>query len=191
MSVSLNIPEITALKTRVEGVFGASLQTHNAFIALADAIDKSLREHVSESTLERLWGYSTRDVDAISVRTLDVLSRFSGFPTWKAFIESLKDGCESEEFAREGIADDLHPGQILQLGWLPNRLISVRLEADGRYVVVESRNSSLRPGDSFVCNLFQLGRPVYMDRFRRSGSSEESCYVAGERSGLTTLAIIS
>lgn len=191
MSISLNIPEISALKSRVEGVFGASLQTHNAFIALADAIDKALREHVSESTLERLWRYSTRGVDAISVRTLDVLSRFCGFPTWKSFTESLKDERESEEFACDGIADDLYPGQILKLGWLPNRLISVRLEADGRYVVVESHNSSLRPGDSFVCNLFQLGRPLYMDRFRRNGSSEESCYVAGERSGLTTLAIIS
>ncbi|MBO4434268.1 MAG: hypothetical protein J5769_02300 [Bacteroidales bacterium] len=52
-------------------------------------------------------------------------------------------------------------------------------------------NSSLRPGDSFVCKLIQLGRPLYMDHFRRNGSSEESCYVAGERSGLTTLTIIS
>ena len=175
----------------MEGIFGGSLNTHNAFISLADAIDKALREHVSESTLERLWGYSTREVDAISVRTLDVLSRYCGFATWKSFSESLKGERESEEFSREGIADDLHPGQILQLGWLPNRLVSVRLEADGRYVVVESHNSSLRPGDSFVCKLFQLGRPLYMDHFRRNGSTEESCYVAGERSGLTTLSIIS
>ncbi|MBR4775497.1 MAG: hypothetical protein IK008_05320 [Bacteroidales bacterium] len=185
MSIRANIPEIIVLKHRVEEVFGDSLQTHNAFISLADRIERALREHVSESTLERLWGYSTRGADAISVRTLDVLARYCGAANWKAFADDLSD---SEEFPREGIsADSLQPGDRLRLGWLPNRLVTIQLCKDGRFAVVTSLNSSLRHGDSFTCQWFQLGRPLYLDHFRRNGSIEEARYVAGETSGLTTL----
>lgn len=185
MSIKANIPEIVVLKGRVEEVFGDSLQTHNAFIALADKIERALREHVSESTLERLWGYSTRGADAVSVRTLDVLARYCGAANWKAFTDGLS---ESEEFPREGIsADSLQPGDRIRLGWLPDRLITVQLADDSRFTVTESLNSSLRPGDSFTCQWFQMGRPMYLDRFRRKGSADEARYVAGERSGLTTL----
>lgn len=190
MSVPANIPEIAALKRRTEEVFGASLQTHNAFIALADAIDRALREHISESTLERLWGYSTRGAEAVSLRTLDVLSRYCGFSTWKAFTEANSRSLESEEFPRGGIsAELLQPGDSLMLGWLPDRLVTVRMTKERRFTVTESVNSSLNPGDSFVCGWFQIGRPLYLDHFRRDGSSEESRYVAGERSGLTTLVL--
>lgn len=74
MSVSVNIPEVTVLRTKVEDAYGKPLETHNAFILLVDAIEARVREHLSESTLERMWGYSTREADAISLRTLNVLS---------------------------------------------------------------------------------------------------------------------
>lgn len=189
MSFSTHKPEIAALKRCVEEQFGLSLQTHNSFISLADAIGEKLREHISESTLERLWCYSTRMSSAISVRTLDVLSRYCGHQTWAVFTESLKGSTESEEFSVIGgiQADELQSGVRLRLGWLPDRLVTVRKEADQRFVVEESVNSSLRPGDSFACGWFQKGRPLYLDHFRRCGSADEARYVAGERSGLTTL----
>ena len=191
MSVPSYLPEIVALKRSVEETFGASLLTHNAFIALTDAIDKKLREHVSESTLERIWGYSTRAAVAISVRSLDVLSRYVGFATWRAFQEAQKGARESEEFPREGLSSaEILVGQRLRLGWLPDRLITVRRKQDGRFIIEESLHSSLRPGDSFECAWFQKGRPLYLDRFRRFGSDEETRYVAGEHSGLTTLELI-
>ena len=191
MSIPSYLPEITALKGRVEEVFGASLETHNSFIALGDAIEKQTREHVSESTLERIWGYSTRAAEAISVRSLDVLSRYTGYATWSAFKDAQKGNCESEEFPREGLSSsEILVGQRLRLGWLPNRLVTVRRETDGRFTVEESLNSSLRPGDSFECAWFQKGRPLYLDRFRRVDSNNETRYVAGERSGLTTLELI-
>lgn len=188
MSIRANIPEIAAIKRKTEEVFGASLQTHNSFIALADSIDRALREHVSESTLERLWGYSTRSAEAVSLRTLDVLARYCGFPSWKVFTESEKGPVESEEFPKDGISlEELRPGDCLSLGWLPDRRVTLRLGEDRRFTVVESVNSSLRPGDSFACCWFQLGRPLYLDHFRRLGTSGEARYVAGERNGLTTI----
>ena len=192
MSVPANIPEIASIRRKTEEIFGSSLQTHNSFISLADAIDRALREHVSESTLERLWGYSTRSADAVSVRTLDVLARYCGFPSWKAYTESNKDAVESEEFRRDGLSlEELRPGDCLSIGWLPDRMVTLRLGDDNRFTVVDSVNSSLRHGDSFVCSWFQLGRPLYLDHFRRKGADEEGRYVAGERNGLTTIEKIS
>lgn len=187
MSISVKLPQIAALRKRVADTSGLSLETHNAFIALSDKIDKALREHVSESTLERLWGYSTRGVDAVSLRTLDVLCRYVGAGSWAQFQSSLKteSQLESEEFPSDGIlAQDLREGELIKLSWQPDRIITLKYLGGLRFEVTGSVNSSLRPGDSFQCLQFQCGRPLYMDRFRRAGSQTETRYVAGERSGL-------
>lgn len=193
MSVSVIIPEIVALRQQVEATFGKPLATHNSFIALVDAIESSVKEHLSESTLERMWGYSTRGTDAISLRTLDVLSRYVGASSWKGFCTDLKEssGVESEEFGGESIISfSLEIGTCLRLGWLPNRLITVQYLGNNRFVVTESLNSSLIPGDSFECLQIQAGRPLYLDRFLRAGSDTESRYVAGEKNGLTLVKVL-
>ena len=192
MSVSVKKPEINALRLSVEDRFGQPLATHNAFITLVDAIEKAVKEHVSESTLERLWGYSTRDADAVSIRTLEVLARYIGASSWKSYCATLKSQSpvESEEFTGESIITTrLQPGTRIRLGWLPDRIVTVIYLGQNRFVVEESLNSSLKPGDSFECLQLQIGRPLYLDRFRRSGSDTEARYVAGERNGLTTLIV--
>ena len=193
MSVSVNIPEITVLRSRVEEQYGKPLETHNCFISLVGAIEAEVREHVSESTLERMWGYSTRGTDAISLRTLNVLSRYVGSSSWKGFCSDLKlsSQVESEEFSGDSIVSStLVAGNRLNLGWLPDRLITVEYLGMNRFVVIESINSSLQPGDSFECIQIQVGRPLYLDRFRREGADGEARYVAGERNGLTLVRIL-
>ncbi len=193
MSVSAHIPEITVLRTKVEEKYGKMLETHNGFISLVGAIESAVREHVSESTLERMWGYSTRGTDAISLRTLNVLSRYVGAPSWKEFCVDLKNSSpvESEEFSGDSIVSAaMVAGQRLQLGWLPDRLITVEYLGRNRFVVIESLNSSLQPGDSFECLQIQAGRPLYLDRFRRANVDGEARYVAGERSGLTLVKVL-
>ena len=193
MSVSAHIPEITVLRTKVEEKYGKMLETHNGFISLVGAIESAVREHVSESTLERMWGYSTRGTDAISLRTLNVLSRYVGAPSWKEFCVDLKNSSpvESEEFSGDSIVSAaMVAGQRLQLGWLPDRLITVEYLGRNRFVVIESLNSSLQTGDSFECLQIQAGRPLYLDRFRRANVDKEARYVAGEKSGLTLVKVL-
>ena len=139
-----------------------------------------------------MWGYSTREAAYISLRTLNVLSRYVGASSWKGFCEDLKTSSqvESEEFSGDSIVTAaLSAGKRLQLGWLPNRMITVEYRGMNRFVVIESLNSSLRPGDSFECLQIQVGRPLYLDRFRRTGADGEARYVAGERSGLTLVKV--
>lgn len=193
MSVPVNIPEITVLRSCVEEKYGKPLETHNGFISLVDAIESDVREHVSESTLERMWGYSTRGADALSLRTLNVLSRYVGASSWKGFCADLKQSSkvESEEFSGDSIVSSyLQAGERLQLGWLPDRLVTVQYLGMNRFVVIESLNSSLQPGDSFECLQIQAGRPLYLDRFRRAHVDGEARYVAGERSGLTLVKVL-
>lgn len=193
MSVPVNIPEITALRSSVEEKYGTPPETHNGFISLVGAIEADVREHVSESTLERMWGYSTREADAISLRTLNVLSRYVGASSWKGFCANLKHSSqiESEEFSGDSIVSAaLIAGKHLRLGWLPDRLITVEYLGMNRFVVIESMNSSLQPGDSFECLQIQAGRPLYLDRFRRADADGEARYVAGERSGLTLVKVL-
>ena len=188
MSVAVNIPEVELLRQKVETSYGKPLETHNSFIALVDAIETTIKEHLSESTLERMWGYSTREADAISLRTLDVLSCYVGSTSWKGFCNDVKKASqiESEEFKGDSLVSSrLQAGDRLKLGWLPNRLITIQYLGRQRFVVLESLNSSLKPGDSFDCIQIQTGRPLYLDRFRRAGSDTETRYVAGERNGLT------
>lgn len=54
MSISSSQPQILALRQRVEERFGKRLSVHGDFVALSEAIGQFLREHVSESTLERV-----------------------------------------------------------------------------------------------------------------------------------------
>ena len=195
MSIQANIPQIAALRRVVEENFGGQLKTHVHFMALADAIESVLREHISPTTLERVWGYSTRHYDTVSCRTLDVLARYAGQGSWDEFCKHLKDEAGSEsDFFTDGImsVSDLSIGTRLRLGWQPDRVCEVRYMGNYRFVVEGVTNGSLRVGDSFSCMQLQLGRLMYMDCFQRAGETpvENQRYAVGRENGLTLLEVL-
>ena len=195
MSIQANIPQIAALRREVGERFGGQLKTHVHFVALTDAIESVLREHISPTTLERVWGYSTRHYDTVSRRTLDVLARYAGQGSWDEFCTRLKDEAGSEsDFFTEGImaVSALTEGTRLRLGWQPDRVCEVRYMGNYRFVVESVANGSLRVGDTFSCMQFQLGRLMYMDCFQRDGETpaENQRYAVGRENGLTLLEVI-
>lgn len=176
----------------MENVFGEPLQTHNAFINLVGSIESSLSDHMSESTLERLWGYSTRSCDAVSMRTLNVLAKYVGAASWNDFCRCHKENSvrESEEITGEFIdVSTLVPGTVLRLGWMPDRIIEIRYLGNYRFTVLKSVNSNIVPGDSFSCIHIKMGRELYLDKYARNSDSEVS-YVVGQSNGITTAEII-
>lgn len=195
MNIKTDMPQVAALREQVEETVGFQLKTHSQFVALMDLIDERLREHVSESTLERVWGYSTRGYDTISQRTLDVLSRIVCADNWDDFCRRLRvdSQCESELFSCDGVvSSELAVGTRLRIGWMPDRLCVIRYLGDNRFVAEQTENSSIRPGDTFSCMQFQRGREMYFDCFCRAGeaASERNRYVVGQRNGLTTLDVL-
>ena len=195
MSIQANIPEIAALRREVEGKFGHSLHTHIHFVALTEAIEDALHEHISPTTLERVWGYSTRHYDTVSRRTLDVLARYAESTNWDDYCCHLRQTAGTEsDFFTDGIlsAASLTIGTRLRLGWQPDRVCEVRYLGDYRFVVENATNGSLRLGDSFSCLQFQLGKLLYMDCFQRADepTEENLRYAVGRENGLTMLEII-
>lgn len=192
MSIHANIPQIAALRREVEGKFGYPLHTHADFVLLTESIEDALHEHISPTTLERVWGYSTRHYDTVSRRTLDVLARYIGADGWDDYVGRLRStaGRESEEFTNDILnVSSLAVGTRLLIGWQPDRLCEIRYLGDYRFVVERVENSALRVGDSFSCLQFQLGKELYMDCFQRAGdpSEENARYAVGQSHGLTTL----
>ena len=192
MSIQANIPQIAALRREIEAAESNALLTHLHFVALTEKIEERLREHISPTTLERVWGYSTRHYDKVSRRTLDVLARYIGADGWDDYLSRLRStACrESEEFTNDILnVSSLVVGTRLLIGWQPDRLCEIRYLGDYRFVVERVENSALRVGDSFSCMQFQLGKELYMDCFQRAGdpSEENARYAVGQSHGLTTL----
>ncbi len=193
MSIPSDMPQIAALIGKVEEAFGIHPATHSEYVELVSAIESALKEHVSESTLERLWGYSTRknEKGTVSVRTLNVLSRYAGYAGWDDFCLWLKreNRKESELFEGETVlASSLKAGDRLRLGWQPDRICIVRYLGENLFEVESAENTSLSSGDRFKAIQFQKGRPLYMEEFSSSESGVSSgSYAVGQEHGLTAL----
>lgn len=195
MNIRSDIPEIFALREHVERRLGKRLITHSDFQNLVAIIEDEQREHVSESTLERLWGYSTRGYATVSLRTLQVLATYGAGCNWHQFCEMLNRDAkvESEYFNTESIlSSELSVGDKICIGWLPNRRCVVRYLGDNRFVAEECHNSKIVAGDTFKCIQFTLGKELLMSEFRHSCDDENKrySYVAGSQNGLTTLRLL-
>ena len=195
MSIQANIPEIAALRKEVESKFDSPLHTHADFVSLTEAIEAALHEHISPTTLERVWGYSTRHYDTVSRRTLDVLACYADKKNWDGYCKYLKQtsGTESDFFTDGLLAvSTLNIGTRIRLGWQPDRICEVRYIGDYKFVVEQVKNGSLQVDDTFSSLQFQLGQVMYMDYFQRADTcaTDNVRYAVGRENGLTMLEII-
>ena len=191
MAIKSDILQIAALRHRVEERFGKPLSVHADFLALVAVIEMEQRQHISETTLERVWGYSTRGYDTVSLRTLDVLSRYGAGCLWSKFCESMEAECESTLFNTEKIiSSELSVGDRLRIGWLPDRVCEVRYLGDNRFVAERCENSKMREGDTFSCLQFSLGKEAVLSDFRQAGTTLRQSYIIGQKHGLTILTLI-
>ena len=189
MTIKSDIPQICALRERIEKKIGKTLNTHSDFIELTSLIELELRQHISESTLERIWNYSTRGYDNVSLRTLNVLSNFAIGDNWNSFCDLLKkeNKIESEVFNLEVIStEDLKVGDKIRIGWMPNRLCIISYLGDNRFIAEQCENSTMKKGDTFVCHQFILGKELVMSDFRQ----ESKIYIVGKEHGITTLNLL-
>lgn len=194
MAIDSTIPMISALRQLAEDTFGAPLKVHADFVALSESIFNKTRQHISETTLERLWNYSTRGYDTVSRRTLDVICTFCDLENWEVFLYKLKkeDNCESDMFDREAISvEGLATGSRLRIGWQPDRVCVIRYLGENRFVAEETQNSKLSPGDTFECMQFQIHSPAYLYNLKDEwGLQKGTRYGVGLSNGLTMLQLL-
>lgn len=190
MGIKRNIPQIYALRQSVESRFGKKLAVHADFQNLVAEIEMEQRLHISETTIERVWGYSTRGYETVSLHTLDVLSQYASGCYWDEFCKFLRNeaNCESAFFNVEHIAtNELSVGERLRIGWLPDRICEIRYLGENRFVAEYCENSKLQTGDTFTCLQFAFGLPLTMNDLRRNNALIGTTYMVGQNNGLTSL----
>ena len=195
MSINMDSPQIAALRKEIEKMVG-KMYSHSNFTHLSGLIGYKCKEHISVTTLERIWGYSTRNASKISVRTLDVIARFVDCADWESYCRLLHEKNQQNSGIFQA-PDAIHSSNLVigtrvRLAWIPDRVCEIEYLGNNRFVATRCENSSIRPGDSFSCLLIEKGRELYMDNFTRSGEEPVTGtrYVVGQLSGLTTAEII-
>ena len=179
-------PEILALLDAIEKRFGYKPETTTHFIALSYAIESVTDNHLSASTLKRLWGY-VNNLPAPRATTLDILSQYVGHKSFRAFCEWLRaKTVETSAFFQTSylIPEELTPGTLVELGWEPDRLVRVEYLGGQNFRVIESRNSKLQKGDVFEASSLMTGYPLCLSGVLRDGKLT-SPFVGGKKGGLT------
>lgn len=189
MAIRTDLPQIEALKSAVEKRFGHPIETRTDFTLLAIDIERVTHDHLAENTLRRLWG-RIKGYDTVFTRTLDVLCRYVGHEHWGAFCKLLQvaDFKESDiVLGGQAIkTDDLQPGDLIRIGWQPDRLCIIEYVGGRMFKAVDTKNSILQIGDTFECSIFIKNYPLFVDNLVHGG---EHCqrYSMGLTNGLTTL----
>ena len=117
MSINIEMPQVAALRREVEKVVG-NVGGHDKFVKLTELIENKCKEHISVTTLERLWGYSTRNANKISERILDIIARFVDANNWEDFCIGLSRNRESipDREAYERICRLISAGRLIYGG---------------------------------------------------------------------------
>ena len=182
------IPEIAFLLKEVEKKYGREVHTSTDFESLSVVIERDINEYISSATLKRLWGYVSLK-PAPRVATLDTLCRFIGHLSFNAWREELKHSpaFESGFFSATCISsEELNAGDMLLIGWEPNRLVTLLYGGCDTYTVLKSENAKLLADDRFRATQFLLGYPLFIDHIDRADGPTPS-YVAGKVGGLNRL----
>ncbi|MCH5242538.1 MAG: hypothetical protein J1F67_08965 [Muribaculaceae bacterium] len=190
MGIETGSPKIQMLLLEVVNKFGSRPGVPADFIALADSIRSSLRQHISPSTLERVWNYSTRNAATVSVHTLNLLCEYVGKKNWSIFCSSLNESglIDSDMVEDKAVfCKSLSEGERLQIGWLPDRKGVVEYLGDYKFKAISCENSTLKPGDTFKCIEFIKGQPAVMDELLQASDSSKTPkrYIAGKQHGLS------
>ena len=193
MRINIENQQVKALREEVEKIVG-KINGHDKFVKLATLIEEKCKEHISITTLERLWGYSTRNANNVSERILDILAEFIDAKSWDNFYNAQINSKESELFEnKETInCNNLKKGAQIRLGWNPDRICDIEYLGDYRFVAIRTENTSIKPGDTFRCFQIQKDRELHMDNFTHKNEPAESNarYIVGQINGLKTVELI-
>ena len=140
----------------------------------------------------KVVGVSIPDEPGSLAKIVNILARYVGSRDWNDYTNRLKEGehGSSNPFIAEGIhTKDLQPGQSIEVTWLPNRRCVFRYLGDMRFEVVESQNSKLSVGATFISTFFLKGQPLYIDQLIQNAQPPVS-YVAGNNGGLQSVTLL-
>lgn len=177
--------EYRALCQEIEQKVRLEICTPLDFEWLEEKIANKVKERVSASTLMRVWGY--RKGVCTRQSTLDILARYLGYADYVTFCQwspTKDDEPQSDEvISRHLRTSDLKVGQKVELTWQPERRCVVQRQKGKSFLVVEVEQTKLSVGDTFECDIFIEGEPLYLSQLVHEGRPP-MVYVAGKKSGI-------
>lgn len=176
-------PEIQELLKQIEEHTDIKPKSPADFDQLSNIIYESTHELLSASTLKRLWGYF-KSVGTIRNSTLVILAKYLGFKNWEDFLHHLNQENGSDPMLSPLVkADELNLGDRITVSWKPNRRCTFRYLGNQRFIVEASENSKLKEGNTFSCNVFIMGAPLYLTDLLQ-GDNTPMAFIAGKKDGL-------
>lgn len=177
---------IEKIKQQVAEKFGRTLDTTGDFVQLSDTIAEAIRERVSKSTLERLYGYVPYH-GKIGVTTCSILARFLGYRGWSDFCEQQ----DQSDFITDECVESarLNVGDMVEFQWLPNRTCTAKCLGESMFLIVEAANAKIKVGDTFTTTEFRLKQPLYLTILPATEGGATKEYVAGYRNGISYLKV--
>lgn len=173
------------LRIDIESALGKTIDTPKDFDVLKEQILVRTGETVSASTLKRVWGYLSSDSEP-GLHTLNILSRFLGYISWKHFLSesSDKEHQSNPVMSRHlSVEEELCPGDQLRLTWHPGRVCDVEYTGDSKFEVLASKNTRIQAGNTFKCSLIIENEPLYIDNLCQEGMPPVA-YICGKKTGV-------
>lgn len=171
---------VERLREKVEEKIGRHPLTPTDFNFLALSIQDATQETISISILKRVWAYVSNP-HTTSATTLSILSRFVGFTDWENFCVWFRGTSDAESGFLSVLtvrADELRPGDQLELTWNPGRRVVLLHEGGGRFRVMEKERTKLNVGDTFSASLFALHQPCYVTALTQTDGTEKIMWLA-------------
>lgn len=119
--------------------------------------------------------------------TLDALASYAGFRDYRAFLEDLNASkmASSGFFSKDRLdAATLQEGDTIQIGWRPDRIVTLSYLGERRFRVVSSINAKLEEDDLFEATTIVKGFPLILPFILRKGEKTDS-FIAGRDGGIT------
>ena len=175
------------LQDKVEIVAGRKMITPRDFDYLSARIFDKTKTYLSPITLKRFWGYLGEEQRKKPYRnTLNTLAIYAGYTSIESFTGCIdNNGCPSSEILHSPNLQtaSLNKGAVIELKWSPGRCVRIRYEGHDMFRVIESQNSKLAAGDTFLCYQFIQQQPLYL-RCLVHNNSAPTGYICGKDGGI-------
>ena len=163
---------------------GNKLDSSSACERLVLDIESETGEKLGFTTLKRLLGFTSEHAEPRQ-STLDVLARYLGFNFYKELEDVLNNRGDSDfDCNSESILSSRLPADTeINISYYPNRRLKLKHAKDDEFIVMESINGSLHPGDIVFIDTFTDGLPLVVKNVIRLGKSLGT-YTAGKKLGI-------
>jgi hypothetical protein len=174
------------IKKQIEEKYGEPVRYAKSCEGLAAHIYKETNRRISSSTIKRLFGIISGS-HAPRAYTLDIIGEFLGFSCYDDLIMQYR----RPEIGHRPVIQkidvaELSTGDKVILGFESEGRLTLVMNENRVFHVLESTCCQLTVGDYFFCQEIQLEYPLFIEQWNRDHQQLGSCVLA-KVSGISSI----